>query len=183
MNGCGIIASPPWSWIAFTLSSSDMPRLTGSSRNQARRWVWAGHLVVISCPATTWMPAPSPRCWVSLTEAIVSWSVTAMRSSLAAMAASTSWAGLTMPSEESVWQGGSDPGGPPACRRGGQRSGDGGRRDRFRPPGRYGAHGDRDGVAIRRGAAAPGGAQGLAWQVLLREPPLPALRRCQVLRG
>jgi hypothetical protein len=66
--------------------------------------VWAGHLVVISWPGTTATPTSSPRTRVSRTASIVSWSVTAIRSTRALTAASTSWAGLTMPSDAVVWQ-------------------------------------------------------------------------------
>ncbi len=102
-----MIARAPWAWMAFTVSSIDMPRLIGCVRNQAMMCVWAGHLVVISCPAITVRPFSSPRFWVSSTDAMVSWSVTAIRSRFAFLAASTSCAGVTMPSEASVWQWGS----------------------------------------------------------------------------
>src|SRR5690242_792918 len=107
MNGWGTIASPPCSWIASTVSSIDIPRLIGFSRNQPRMCVCAGAFVVTSWPATTVRPDSWPRAWASRTESMVSWSVTAMRSSFALFAASTSCAGVTMPSEESVWQWGS----------------------------------------------------------------------------
>src|SRR5438445_4675129 len=107
MNGCGMMTRPPWSWIAATLSATVIDRLIGFSRNQPRMCVCAGPLVVTSCPATTVRPAAVPRSTTSRALAIVSWSVMAMRFRPALTAASTSSAGVTMPSEANVWQCGS----------------------------------------------------------------------------
>src|SRR4029077_1872191 len=84
-----------------------MPRFTGFSRNQPMTCVCAGQLVVISSPATTMIPTSAPISCVAFTDAMVSWSVTAIRSRWAATAALTSSAGLTMPSDDVVWQCGS----------------------------------------------------------------------------
>src|SRR5439155_10334561 len=117
MKGWGMTASPPWSWIASTVSSRLIRLLTGRSRNQPTTCVWAGHRVVISCPRTTARPASSPRTATSAAAAMVSWSQTAIRSRPAATAARTRSAGSTIPSDAVVWQYGSAT--PKELRRGG----------------------------------------------------------------
>src|SRR5579862_1461336 len=107
MKGWGITARPPRPWIAATVSARGRPEGTGASRNQPRTWVCAGQAVVTSMPVTTCSPTSSPRARTSAALAIVSWSVMAIRSRPAALAAATSSAGETIPSEAVVWQCGS----------------------------------------------------------------------------